>query len=104
MVRTCVQEGHASGILIGSAIMRPQAEREPLAFVRCKFSPGMLVCSGSKLSCTRQQNQYFPAYTKLRVGKYAIGRGWGRWYRPVSIPIEGVAAGSNLLGLYVLYG
>ena len=57
-VRTGVQEGHASGILIGSAIMCPQAEREPLSSVvnSLQTTLGMLLCSGSKLSCTRQQN------------------------------------------------
>ena len=58
-VRTSVQEGHASGIPIGSAIMCPQAEREPLSSVvnSLQTTLGMLqLCSGSKLSCTRQQN------------------------------------------------
>ena len=57
-VRTGVQEGHASGIPIGSAIMCPQAEREPLSSVvnSLQTTLGMLLCSGSKLSCTRQQN------------------------------------------------
>ena len=57
-VRTGVQEGHASGIPIGSAIMCPQAEREPLSSIvnSLQTTLGMLLCSESKLSCTRQQN------------------------------------------------
>ena len=57
-VRTGVQEGHASGIPIGSAIMCPQAERGPLSSVVNSLltTLGMLCCAVDQ-NCPAQDSK-----------------------------------------------